>query len=116
VTGFLRAKDIVDVENVVAVLVVVAIVLDALARLGQDSARVSRRLVFEARIADAIGGGEVDGQSLEGADEATFRVGAPEGRLSIDLGSKVGNSSQLPEFGDRTTSDGQGRRHRSTRR
>lgn len=64
--GFLRAQNIVDVENIVAVLVVVAIVLDPLARLSQNSARVSRRLVFEAGIADAIGGGEVNRQSLEG--------------------------------------------------
>lgn len=40
--GFFRAQNVVYVEDVVAILVVVAIVLGALAGLRQDSARVPR--------------------------------------------------------------------------
>ncbi len=66
VAGFFGAENVVDIENVIAVLVVVAIVLEALARLGQHTARIARGLVFETRVADAVGGGEVDGERLEG--------------------------------------------------
>lgn len=64
-TSFLRAQDVIHVEDIIAVLVVVAIVLGALAGLCQDSARVPRRLVLEARVADAICGRQMGRQSLE---------------------------------------------------
>lgn len=119
--GLLGAEDVVDVEDVIAVLVVVAIVLDPLARLGQNTARVARRLVFESGVADAIGGGEVHSERLEGlssqvsiqvtsetigvmqstdADEAAFGVGSPEGWLSVDLGLEVCRRPYPPELGD----------------
>lgn len=65
VPGLFRAEDVIDVENVVAVLVVIAIVLDPLARLGQHTAGIARRLVLESGIADAVSGGEVHGEGLE---------------------------------------------------
>ena len=48
VVRLLGAQNVIDIQDVVAVLVVVAIVLDALARLGEDSARVAGGLVVEA--------------------------------------------------------------------
>lgn len=54
--GLFRSKNVVDVEDIVTVFVVIAIVLGALAGLGQDSARIARRLIFEARVTDAISG------------------------------------------------------------
>jgi len=64
VPGLLGPQNVVDVENVIAVFVIVAIVLQALAGLGQHAAGVARRLVLEAGVADAVGGGEVDGERL----------------------------------------------------
>ena len=65
VPGLLGPQNVVDVENVIAVFVIVAIVLQALAGLGQHAAGVARRLVLEAGVADAVGGGEMYGQGLE---------------------------------------------------
>lgn len=65
-TRLLRTKDVVDVENVIAVLVVVAIVLDTFTRLGQDSTGIARRFVFEAWVANAVCSRQMNGQSLKG--------------------------------------------------
>jgi len=54
--GLLRAQNIVDIENVVALFVVITIVLYALAWFGQHAARIPRRLVLEGWIADAVRG------------------------------------------------------------
>lgn len=64
-TGFLASKNIVDVKDIIAVLVVISIILDSFAGLGQYSARVSRGLVVEARVAYAVGGREVSCQRLK---------------------------------------------------
>lgn len=66
VASFFGAENIVDIKDIIAVLVVEAIVLDALARLGQYSAGIARRLVLEGGVADAIGGWEMDSESLQG--------------------------------------------------
>ena len=79
VAGLLGAQDVVDVENVIAILVVVAIVLDSLARLGQHSARIARGLVFETRVADAVGRGEVDGERLERLSTPKLAFGGSSG-------------------------------------
>lgn len=42
VTRFFRAQNVIDVENVITVLVIVAVILHALAGFGQDSAGISR--------------------------------------------------------------------------
>lgn len=46
-----RSQYVVDVENVIAILVVIPIVLDSFARFGEDSTRVACGLVVEAIIA-----------------------------------------------------------------
>ena len=65
-TSLLRAKDVINVENVITILIVVAIVLHALARLCQNTARVTRRLVFEAGVADSVCCRELHRERLEG--------------------------------------------------
>jgi hypothetical protein len=40
VTGFLAAEDIVDVKDIIAILIIISVVLDTFARLGQYSPRV----------------------------------------------------------------------------
>lgn len=65
-TGFLATEDVVDIENVITILVVVAIVFHTLAGLCQHAPWVSRRLVVEVRIADTIGRGQMGCQRLKG--------------------------------------------------
>lgn len=65
---FFRAENVVYVEDVIAVLVVEAVVLEALAWLGEHSPWVARRLVFEMGVADAVGRRQVDSESLQGLD------------------------------------------------
>jgi hypothetical protein len=74
----ITTQNVVDVEDVVAVLVVVAVVLDALAGLGQHAARVARRLVLEGRVADAVCGGQMRGQRLEGLAGVRRKEGSEE--------------------------------------
>lgn len=64
-TSLIRSQDIVDVENVVAIFVVVPIILRSFARFGEHSARVSRGLILERWIADTISGWELCRESLE---------------------------------------------------
>ena len=54
VVRLLRAQNVIDVQDVVAVLVIVTIILDALARLREYSSWISRRLVLESGVADAV--------------------------------------------------------------
>jgi hypothetical protein len=61
VTRLLGTKDVVDVENVIAILVVIAIVLDTFTRLSQDSTGIARRFVFEAWVANAVCGRQMNG-------------------------------------------------------
>lgn len=56
-TGFLTAKNVIDIEDIITVLIVVAIVFHTLAGLCQHTPWVSRGLVVEVRVADAIGRG-----------------------------------------------------------
>ena len=64
VVGLLAAQNVVDVEDVITILVVVAIVLDALGRLGEDTSGIARAFVLEVWIADAVGRGEVGGEGV----------------------------------------------------
>lgn len=66
VPSLVRPQYIVHIENIVAVFVVVSIVLHPLARFGQDTARIPRRLVLEIGIAYSVGGGKMHGKGLEG--------------------------------------------------
>ena len=65
VPSFFGAQNIVNIENVVAVLVIIAVILHPLARLGQDAARIPRRLVFEVWIADPVRRRKVRCERLE---------------------------------------------------
>lgn len=65
VARFLRPQNIVDIEDVITVLVVVAIILDTLARLGENSARISRRLVLEVGVTNAVRRRQVGRQCLQ---------------------------------------------------
>lgn len=56
-TCFFGSQYVVHVKNIVTVLVVIAVILDSFTWLRQDSARISRSLVFKVRVADAICGG-----------------------------------------------------------
>lgn len=56
VASFFRTQNIIHIKDIVAVLVVVAVVLDALTRLCEDATRVARRLVLEFGVANAISG------------------------------------------------------------
>ena len=58
-------ENIVDIEDIIAVLIVISIVLDTLARLRQYSSRISGRLVFELRVAYPVSGGEMSRESLK---------------------------------------------------
>ena len=82
--GLLRAKDVVDVENVIAVLVIVAIVLRSLARLRQNAAGVTRRFVFEAGVADPVGGGELHRERLEGLSRQVSKMEEQTAQLRGD--------------------------------
>lgn len=65
-TSFFRSENVVNIEDVVAVFIVVTVVLEALAGLGEHSPWVARRLVFEVRVADAVCRGQVNSKRLEG--------------------------------------------------
>lgn len=71
VTSFLRSENIIHIEDIVAVFVIEAVVLGALAGLGQDTARVSGGLVFEIRVAYSVGSGEMDGERLQRLRESS---------------------------------------------
>jgi len=59
VARFLRAEDIVDIEDVVAILVVITIILDALAWFREDATWIARGLVVEATVAQLVRHGKV---------------------------------------------------------
>lgn len=63
-TSFFRAEDVVDVENVVAIFIIITVVLGSFARLRQHTAGVPRGFVFEARVADAVRRRQMDGKCL----------------------------------------------------
>lgn len=116
--GFLRPQDIVDIEDIIAIFIVIPVILHTLARLRQDAAGISRRLVFEIRIANPVRCGEVHSQSLEWLrrlletnGEAIAAIGAqthtnesalwgcsPKRRLRVVLGLQVTLTSYLLEF------------------
>lgn len=64
VTCLFRAENVIDVEDIIAVLVIEAVILDAFARFGQNSTRIARRLVFEVGVTYPVCRGEMSGQRL----------------------------------------------------
>ena len=65
------AQPVIDVQDVVAVLIVVAIVIHWLARLCQDPPRIKGQLIDERRIDQMIGVMKVRGHCLERTDKAS---------------------------------------------
>jgi hypothetical protein len=102
VTGFLASKDIVDVKDIIAVLIVIPIILDSFAGFGQYSSRVSRGLVVEARVAYAVGGREVGCQRLKRADESALWISAPICGLYIHARLQFLHRLDLLELGNWT--------------
>jgi hypothetical protein len=62
--GLLRPENVINIEDIIAIFVVEAIILCALARFRKYSARISRRFVFEARVANSVRRWEVACQGL----------------------------------------------------
>lgn len=50
------SKNIIDIKDVVAILIIIAIILDTFAWLGKDSSGISGRLIFECGVADLVCG------------------------------------------------------------
>lgn len=48
------SQPVVDIENIVVILIVIAFVVHRLARLGEDAPRVVRRLILELGVADMV--------------------------------------------------------------
>ena len=76
VSRLFRSQDVVDIENVIAVLVVVTVVLDSFAGLGENTARIARGLVVESAVAQLVRHGQMGGQRLQGlwGRVSTFRL------------------------------------------
>jgi hypothetical protein len=68
-TSLLRPENVIHIKYIITVFVIKPVVLDTFARFRENSARISRGFVFEARIAYAIGGGQVTRESLKGLIE-----------------------------------------------
>ena len=51
---FFRPKPVIDVEDVIVVLIIITIIVNGLARLGENSSRIMRRFVFKCRVAYMI--------------------------------------------------------------
>lgn len=99
--GFFAAENVIDIQNVVAVFVVVAVVLDSLARFRENTSWVLGRLIFERRVANAVRCRQVGRKRLERlqirqylqvafparstyTNETAFRVGATESWLCVN--------------------------------
>jgi len=54
-TSLLRPENVIHIKYIVTVLIIKSIILHTLTRLCEDSARISRRFVFETGIADTVG-------------------------------------------------------------
>jgi hypothetical protein len=78
-TGFFTSKDIVDIEDIVAIFVVIPIILDSLAWLCQHTSGVPRGLVVKSGVADSIGGGKVGCQRLKRLKELVQVITIPVG-------------------------------------
>lgn len=80
-SGLLRAKNVVNVENIITVLIVVPIILGSLARFSQHPTGVAGGLVFEARIAYSIRSRQMNGKSLERLQKETIRIATSGGNI-----------------------------------
>lgn len=71
-TSLLRPENVIHIKYIVTIFVIEPIVLHSFTGLRENSSRISRRFVFEARIADAVGRWQVAGKSLQRLEESVF--------------------------------------------
>jgi hypothetical protein len=116
------AQNVIHVEDVVALLVVVAIILHTLAGLGQNPPWVPGRLVFETGIADSVGRRQLRRQCLQrlerldhdskgdstNAEKTALGLGPTKRRLIVDFWLQLRDVRALCEFWRRSFDD----RHR----
>jgi hypothetical protein len=62
---FIRAETIVDIEDIIALLVIVAVVVGRLARLGEDTSGIERQLISKTGVDEVVGGRQVRCQCLQ---------------------------------------------------
>jgi hypothetical protein len=85
--AFFLAQNIIDIEDVVALFIVIAIILDPLARLGQNPPRILRGLILEIGVADTVSPRKMNCQCLQRRNESTvFRIGSPIERSRVGRG------------------------------
>jgi hypothetical protein len=63
-TRLFGTKNVVDIKNVVTILIIIAVIFYAFARLGKDSAWIPSRLVLECWVAYPVCRREMGRQSL----------------------------------------------------
>lgn len=64
----LVAQPVVDIKDVIVILVVVSVVVDGLAGLGENPSGIVRRFISELGVADMIGLDDVGGELPQGLD------------------------------------------------
>jgi hypothetical protein len=58
-------ENIVNIKDIVAILIIIAIILDTFTWLGEYSSGISGRFIFECGITDPVCGWQMSGQSLQ---------------------------------------------------
>lgn len=61
---FFTPKNIVNIKNIIAIIIIVSVIFRAFTRLRQYPARVTGRLVFKTGVAYSVGGRKMCGKSL----------------------------------------------------
>jgi len=84
VVRLLGAQNVIDIQNVVAVFVVVTIILDSLARLCEYSPWIPRRFILESGVTNTVCRRKMGCQRLQRADETTLGVRSSERWLRVD--------------------------------
>ena len=117
-SSFLGPENIIHIKYIVAVFIIESVILDTFTWFGEDSAGISRRFIFEARVAYSIRRGEMARESLERLtrglistksnhvahnDEAyTYEpalwISSAKRRLRIYLGSQIRRRMYLCKF------------------
>lgn len=63
--GLFASQYVIDVENIIAIFIVIPVILHTFARFCQYPTWVSRRLVVEIRIANPVSRGKMAGQRMK---------------------------------------------------
>ena len=80
--SIILSQPVIDVENVIVVLVVIAFVVHWLARLGKHTPGVVCRLIFELRVADVVGVDKIRRQLPQ-------RLQTGNGGMAISFGNEA---------------------------